>query len=113
MNTRFSENEVRFRISRLELESLLSGHWLHLELDLPDQEGYQFRIHPFDVPGNENQPLFLNVREKVMELGVSTASLRELAMRLPSKEGLTAKVPSRGTAQVLRVALEVDSKDRL
>ena len=112
MNTRFSENEIRFRINRSEMESLLSGHRIHLQLDLPDQEGYQFRIHPLTDPVENDRPLSLTVRERLIELGVGVEELKSLSRRLPSKEGLTTELPSRSGKQLLRVALEIDLKDR-
>ena len=46
MNIRFAPGQIRFRIDRLELETLLGGRALVMRVDLPGQHAFDGVAHP-------------------------------------------------------------------
>jgi hypothetical protein len=101
MNVRFSDRQIRFRILRSELDRLLSGR--SLTLDVPMPRGHQFRASVNITSLGDWQ---LDSDPTGMWLSMPRAVLESLAQSLPSKEGIEHQFTMDG--QVLAVAFEVD-----
>ncbi len=107
MKVRFSEQAVRCRVTRMELDRLLSGRSVALIVPLPHNHVFRLSVRPAVVAHGwqlESDPTGL-------WLTIPRHDLESLAQSLPSKEGLEQcfDVPAGGT---LRVSFEVDVKDR-
>ena len=96
MNLRISERQLRFRIARAELGTLLRGESLELQLELPRQT-LRWRIEP----GDRDTPLALEERDAVTVLQVDRAALASFAMKQPSRGGI--EHPQSGLLLVLEV----------
>jgi hypothetical protein len=103
---------VRARISREELELLLSEHFISETIHLPGNGRFCFGIrleeeHALDVA---KAPLTLIHRSNEIELLVSRPELQALRERPPAKDlGIYTETPvERG--QQLSISLEVDIK---
>jgi hypothetical protein len=83
MNVRFSDRHIRFRITRDELDRLLTGR--SLALDVPMPRSHQFRasisITTLAAWQLDNDPTGL-------WLSIPRAAVEELQQSLPRKEGL-------------------------
>ena len=106
MNIKFSANHIRCRVSRADLDRLLSGRALALEVPLPRHHTFRINVWPGAMGGwqLESDPTGIWIT-------IPKVQLQGLAESLPSKEGLEQcfDVPAGGT---LRVSFEVDVKDR-
>lgn len=101
MNVRFSDRHIRFRVSRAELDSLLSGR--SLSLDVPMPRSHQFRASISVTPIGDWQ---LDSDPTGLWLALPRTALEELLRMLPSKEGLEHDFATNGSQ--LSVAFEVD-----
>jgi hypothetical protein len=105
MNIKFSSDAVRCRVSRAELERLLSGRAVALEVPLPRNHVFRANVWPGAMGGwqLESDPTGIWVTIPKIEL-------QTLAESLPSKEGLEHDFEALdGT---IKVSFEVDVRDR-
>ena len=102
MNVRFSDRHIRFRVARHELDRLLSGRSLALDVSMP--RSHQFRASINVTPLGDWQ---LDSDPTGLWLSIPRSALEDLLESLPRKEGLQ-HVFSTGTDGSLAVAFEVD-----
>lgn len=101
MNLRISNHQLRFRITRDELDLLLGGTILHLELDIGAQP---LICHISTSDGME--PLNLSIAGNLWHLAVNKDALTNFAASLPTREGIEHEVQL--GASPVRLMLEVD-----
>ena len=101
MNVRFSDRHIRFRVTRQELERLLAGR--SLSLDVPMPRAHQFRASVSVTPIGDWQ---LDSDPTGMWLSLPRSALEEMIQDLPRKEGLEHSFETSGST--LGVAFEVD-----
>jgi hypothetical protein len=101
MNIRFSESHIRFRVSRSELDRLLAGR--SLSLDVPMPRSHQFRASISVTPIGDWQ---LESDPTGLWLTLPRSALESLLQELPRKEGLEHDFDTNGST--LSVAFEVD-----
>ena len=101
MNVRFSDRHIRFRVTRPELERLLAGR--SLALDVPMPRSHQFRASVNVTPLGDWQ---LDSDPTGLWLSLPRSALEELLQELPRKEGLEHEFATNGNA--LAVVFEVD-----
>jgi hypothetical protein len=105
MNIKFSNDAVRCRVSRAELDRLLSGRAVALEVPLPRNHVFRANVWPGAMGGwqLESDPTGIWVT-------IPKTELQTLAESLPSKEGLEHEFEAMdGT---IKVSFEVDVRDR-
>lgn len=105
MNIRFSDRSVRCRVSRAELDRLLSGRAVILEVPLPRAHVFRGNIWPGAIGGwqLESDPTGIWIT-------IPKSELQQLADSLPSREGIEhAFDVEEGT---VTVSFEVDVRDR-
>lgn len=102
MKIRFSDQAVRCRVTRPELDRLLTGHAVVLEVALPRDHKFRVNVRPAAINGwqLENDPTGL-------WLSIPRAELEALAQTLPSKEGIERSFETSNGGSV-RVSFEVD-----
>jgi hypothetical protein len=103
MNVRFSDRHIRFRVTRLELDRLLAGRALTLDVPLPRSHTFRANISMSALGGWQ-----LDSDPTGMWLTLPRSEIESLLSALPSKEGLEHQFDTNGTA--LTVAFEVDLK---
>jgi hypothetical protein len=101
MNVRFSDRHIRFRVTCLELERLLAGR--SLALDVPMPRAHQFRANVSVASFGDWQ---LDSDPTGLWLQLPRSALDELASSLPTKEGVEHQFDFNGAT--LSVAFEVD-----
>ena len=104
MNVRFSDRQIRFRIARPELDRLLAGR--SLALDVPMPRAHQFRASINITPLGDWQ---LDSDPTGLWLSIPRSALEDLMQSLPRKEGLAHDFQTDGGA--LAVAFEVDVRN--
>jgi hypothetical protein len=102
MNVRFSDRHIRFRVARHELDLLLAGR--SLALDVPMPRSHQFRASINVTPLGDWQ---LDSDPTGLWLSIPRTALEDLQQSLPRKEGIEHKF-STGANDALDVAFEVD-----
>jgi hypothetical protein len=105
MNVRFSEQAIRCRASSTELQQLLTGRSLLLELTLPRDGRFRGSVRPaaLETWQLESDPTGIWI-------AIPRSQLQALAETLPSKEGIERSFE---TAQGgLTVIFEVDLKKK-
>jgi hypothetical protein len=105
MNIKFSDRAVRCRVSRVELDRLLSGRAVILEVPLPRSHVFRGNIWPGAMTGwqLESDPTGIWIT-------IPKSELQQLAESLPNKEGIEhAFEVEEGT---VTVSFEVDVRDR-
>ena len=103
MNVRFSEQAIRCRATSAELQQLLTGRSLSLELALPRDRSFRISVRPaaLETWQLESDPTGIWI-------AIPRSQLQTLAETLPSKEGIERSFE---TAQGgLTVIFEVDLK---
>ncbi|HYM36491.1 MAG TPA: hypothetical protein VET48_13920 [Steroidobacteraceae bacterium] len=83
MNVRFSDRNIRFRITRDELDRLLSGRSLSLSVPMP--HAHQFRANIGIAPVGDWQ---LDSDPTGLWLSIPRSIVEDLEQSLPRKEGL-------------------------
>ncbi len=107
MNLRLSPDAVRVRLSRSELDLLLVTGEVGASTLLPPDREYTYRVVlDDDVPG-----LLLDTTENGIRLRLPGTHARELAARLPSREGIAVQQTD-GRGKTLDLSLEVDLHGR-
>lgn len=105
MNIRISEGQLRFRITREELQRLQNG--VQLALSLP----VQGQSHTYTVALKEqNMPLNVELKAQEWKLWIDKSALQQFADALPSREGIEHTIML-GDHQ-LKLVLEVDVRRR-
>jgi hypothetical protein len=104
MNVRFSDQALRCRVNRLELERLLTGRSVALEVILPRDHVFRVNVRPTTMSAWQ-----LDSDPTGVWLTIPRAELEELSSSLPSKEGIEEAFPT-STGGVLSVSFEVDVK---
>ena len=104
MNVRFSQRTIRCRATSVELEQLLTGRAISLDLSLPRDRRFRVNVRPsaLETWQLESDPTGIWV-------SIPRAQLEAFAKTLPNKEGI-----ERGfeTAQgSVTVSFEVDLRD--
>jgi hypothetical protein len=104
MNVRFSDQHIRFRVNRAELDQLISGRRLALNVPMP-------RAHKFHASINVTQmgDWQLDSDPTGLWLSIPRTAIESLASDKPSKEGLVHDFDL-GQGQHLSVGFEVDLK---
>jgi hypothetical protein len=103
MNVRFSEQAIRCRVTSAELQQLLTGRALSLELCLPRDRKFRVSVRPAAL-----ETWQLDSDPTGMWIAIPRSQLQALAETLPNKEGIEREFE---TAQgKLTVTFEVDLK---
>ncbi len=106
MNVRFSNQLVRCRAKRAELDGLLAGRALALEVTLPREHVFRVNVRPSHL-GEwrlDNDPTGIWIT-------IPMQALQSLAESLPSREGIEHAFELANGGSVV-VSFEVDVKDR-
>jgi hypothetical protein len=105
MNIKFSANHIRCRVSRADLDRLLSGRALALEVPLPRHHTFRINVWPGAMGGwqLESDPTGIWIT-------IPKVQLQGLAESLPSKEGISNEFET--DVDPVRVTFEVDVRDR-
>lgn len=101
MNVRFSDHQIRFRVTRPEVDRLLAGRSLALNVPMP--RAHQFRASINVTPLGDWQ---LDSDPTGLWLSLPRSALEELLQELPRKEGVKHEFVTNGN--ILNVAFEVD-----
>jgi len=83
MNVRFADHHIRFRIAHDEMDRLLAGRSLGLDVSMP--RAHQFRASVNVTPIGDWQ---LDSDPTGLWLSIPRAALEELSQSLPRKEGI-------------------------
>lgn len=103
MNVRFSEQAIRCRATAVELQQLLTGRALALELCLPRDRRFRVNVRPAAL-----ETWQLDSDPTGIWIAIPRSLLQALAEAVPSKEGIERSFE---TAQGgLTVTFEVDLK---
>lgn len=105
MNIKFSDASVRCRVSRGELDRLLAGRAVALEVALPRNHVFRANVWPGAMGGwqLESDPTGIWIT-------IPKAELQALAESLPSKEGIEKEFDA--AEGKVTVSFEVDVRDR-
>jgi hypothetical protein len=106
MNVRFSDQKIRCRVTPAELDRLLSGRAIALEVALPRDHDFRMNVRAAPVGGWQ-----LDSDPTGVWLTLPRAALESLSLALPSREGLTQEFPVSTGARVV-VTFEVDVRER-
>jgi hypothetical protein len=106
MKVRFSAGAVRCRITRAELERLLTGRAVTLEVALPRDHIFRMNVRPTTLGGWQ-----LDSDPTGLWLTVARDDLAWLFESAPSKEGLERTFDAANGAKV-SVSLEVDLRNQ-
>lgn len=102
MNIRFSPGAVRCRVTHDELDSLLVGRAVALEVALPRHHTFRLNVRPAAVGGWQ-----LDSDPTGMWIAIPRGALESLSQSLPSKEGIEQSFEVDGGSKVL-ISFEVD-----
>ena len=83
MNVRFSDGAIRCRATSAELEQLLTGRAIELELCLPRDRRFLVNVRPSAL-----QKWQLESDPTGIWVSIPRSQIEELAKTLPSKEGI-------------------------
>jgi hypothetical protein len=105
MNIKFSDDAVRCRVSRGELDRLLAGRAVALEVPLPRNHLFRANVWPGAMSGwqLESDPTGIWIT-------IPKAELQALAESLPSKEGIEQEFDT-ATEGKVKISFEVDVRD--
>jgi hypothetical protein len=101
MNVRFAAQSVRCRITHAELDRLMSGREVALEVPLPPAHTFRLTVRPAMIGSWQ-----LASDPTGIWLAVPRSELESLAQSLPSREGLARQFGA--GASIVQVSLEVD-----
>jgi hypothetical protein len=105
VNVRFSDHALRCRITRAELDLLLSGRAIALEVALPREHNFRVNVRPAAFNGWQ-----LDSDPTGVWLTIPRGDLEGLAQNLPAREGIERSFDTAGGGSV-RVSFEVDVRD--
>jgi hypothetical protein len=103
MNVRFSEQAIRCRATSAELQQLLTGRALTLELSLPRDRKFRVNVRPAAL-----ETWQLDSDPTGIWLAIPRSQLQALAATVPSKEGIEHSFETAPGG--LTVTFEVDLK---
>jgi hypothetical protein len=103
MKVRFSEQAIRCRVTSAELQLLLTGRALTLELSLPRDRRFRVNVRPAAL-----ETWQLDSDPTGIWIAIPRSQLQALAETLPSKEGIEHSFESAHGG--LAVTFEVDLK---
>ena len=103
MNVRFSEQAIRCRATSGELQQLLTGRALTLELNLPRDRKFRVNVRPAAL-----ETWQLDSDPTGIWIAIPRSQLQALAETVPSKEGIEHSFEAAPGA--LTVKFEVDLK---
>jgi hypothetical protein len=103
MNVRFSEQAIRCRATSAELQQLLTGRALTLELSLPRDRKFRVNVRPAAL-----ETWQLDSDPTGIWLAIPRSQLLALAATVPSKEGIEHSFETAPGG--LTVTFEVDLK---
>lgn len=103
MNVRFSGQAIRCRATSAELQQLLTGRALTLELSLPRDRKFRINVRPAAL-----ETWQLDSDPTGIWIAIPRSALQELAEMVPSKEGIEHSFESAQGG--LAVTFEVDLK---
>jgi hypothetical protein len=106
MNIKFSPQALRCRVTRAELDRLLTGRAVTLEVELPRHHHFRASVQPSATGGWQ-----LDTDPTGLWLTIPRGELEALAETLPRKEGLEHAFPVAGGREI-EVSFEVDVRDR-
>jgi hypothetical protein len=106
MNVKFSPQALRCRVARAELDLLLAGRAVALEVELPRNHKFRVSVQPSSTGAWQ-----LDSDPTGLWLTIPRAALQSLADALPSKEGVEHSFPI-GDGREVKVSFEVDVRDR-
>ena len=106
MNIKFSPHALRCRVTRAELDRLLTGRAVTLEVELPRHHHFRASVQPSMTGGWQ-----LDSDPTGLWLTIPRGELQALSESLPRKEGLEHAFPVAGGGEVT-VSFEVDVRDR-
>ena len=104
MNIKFSADAVRCRVSRVELDRLLAGRAVALEVQLPRGHTFRANVWPGAMSGwqLESDPTGIWIT-------IPKPELQALAESLPSKEGIEQEFDA--AEGKVKVSFEVDVRE--
>ncbi|HKQ83738.1 MAG TPA: hypothetical protein VJS42_16215 [Steroidobacteraceae bacterium] len=105
MNLRLSEHSLRWRVSRAEVDVLLSGRAVKLLLALPRAHSFQVVVRMSAIQGWQ-----LDSDPTGLWLTVPRAELQALADSLPTKEPIEHVLDIDG--RELKLSFEVDVREK-
>ena len=100
MNVRFSENEIRFRVTSQEFDRVKTGEPLQLET-IPFTFIVQMAKKPLA------QGMVLDLSRDAVHLVISPEEIESLQGRLPSRHGIEKRL-TLANEKTLDVAFEID-----
>lgn len=105
MKVRFSDRALRCRITRAELDRLLSGRAIALEVLLPRDHKFRLSVRPAAIGAWQ-----LDSDPTGLWLTIPRADLESLSASLPRKQGIEQEFAvSNGN---VRVSFEVDLREK-
>jgi hypothetical protein len=106
MNVRFSAGALRCRVTRAELERLMSGRAVTLDVSLPRDHVFRMNVRPTTIGGWQ-----LDSDPTGLWLTVARDDLEWLFESAPSKEGVERTFDTANGGK-LKVSLEVDVRNQ-
>jgi hypothetical protein len=106
MNIKFSDEAVRCRVSRVELDRLLSGRAIALEVPLPRNHLFRANVWPGAMGGwqLESDPTGIWIT-------IPKTELQALAESLPNRDGIEQDFDT-ATEGKVKVSFEVDVREQ-
>lgn len=105
MNVRFSNESVRCRVKRTELDGLLAGRAISLELALPRDHVFRVNVRPSAL-----EEWKLDSDPTGLWITIPAQALQSLSESLPSREGIQHTF-ALGNGGSVVVSFEVDVKE--
>jgi hypothetical protein len=105
MNVRFSNQSIRCRVKRAELDGLLAGRAIALEVALPRDHVFRVNVRPSPL-----EEWKLDSDPTGVWITIPLPALRSLSEALPSREGIAHAFPLASGESVV-VSFEVDVKE--
>ena len=106
MKLQIEAQHLRIRIDESELERLLAGHAIVSHT----QFARAFMAHGTLRLGQLDEPV-LTGQADAWTIALPEAAVRDLAARLPTREGLRYRVPGERDADALQLLFDVDVRD--
>jgi len=106
MKVRFSDRAVRCRVTRAELQRLLSGRAVALEVPLPRDHVFRVNVRPAAIDGWQ-----LESDPTGVWLSIPRAQIEQLSQGLPSREGIEQSFTTADGGRVT-VSFEVDLREK-
>jgi hypothetical protein len=102
MNVRFSERAIRCRATSVELQQLLTGRALALEICLPRDRRFRVNVRPAAL-----ETWQLDSDPTGIWVTIPRSKLEELAQTLPSREGIEHSFETAQGSVVVKFEVDV------